>query len=326
MQNGKSFVIVNPIAGAGKAARLWPAIKQRLADLGLHFDAVETEAPGHATALAAEAADAGYKLIVSVGGDGTLHEILNGLLSRQPEGKLETRVAVIPVGTGADFVRTLGLPRTWEAACQTVFSGDEWLVDAGRIVYTSRTGNEQEHRYFINVAGLGFDGEVAMRANTSSKALGGAIPYFTNLVLTLINYENKDVVLHADDQILPGRMNSIIVANGKWFGGGMYIAPDARPDDALFDVITIGDVGKIELLQTMPRVYNGTHLTHPKLRFLRARTAQVTSQQQMWIQADGECLGRAPVTFSLRPQCVRLVVQAASQPAQRREQADDAPA
>jgi YegS/Rv2252/BmrU family lipid kinase len=287
---------------------LWPPIRERLAGLGLSFDVAITGAPGHATRLAAEAADRRIESIVSVGGDGTLHEIVNGLLARQPQGVCPVTVGVIPVGTGADFVRILGLPRTWQQACECMTSAQTRVVDAGKMVYTSRSGPAEEERYFINVAGLGFDGEVAIRANRSSKQLGGTIPYFTNLVLTLVSYANKDVDLHAGDQHLPGRMNSVIVANGGWFGGGMYIAPNARPDDGLFDVITIGDVGKLELLQTMPRVYKGTHLTHPKVQVFRTSQVHVESKQEMWIQADGEALGRAPVSFTMRAQAIRLRV------------------
>ena len=303
---GKTLVIVNPIAGAGNGAKLWPSIKSRLAEQGMAFDCVMTGAPSHAIALARDAAAAGYGMIVSMGGDGTLNEVVNGLLAVQGAGAPDITVGVIPVGTGGDFVRTLGLPRNWQQACEHLMGDETRIVDVGEMTYTGRSGEEQ--RYFVNVAGLGFDGEVSMRISYASKRLGGTIPYLTNLVLTLVGYANKDVTAHIDDETLPGRMNSVIVANGQWFGGGMWIAPDARPDDGLFDVIIIGDVGKIELLQTMPRVYKGTHLTHPKVKATRAREVRVESQQDMWMQADGEGLGRAPATFRIRPQALRLKI------------------
>jgi YegS/Rv2252/BmrU family lipid kinase len=304
------LAIVNPVAGSGSAARLWPQVKSRLAEIGVTFDEAITNAPGHAVTLAAEGIAAGYDRLISVGGDGTLHEVANGIIAARGADGLaqEITLGIVPLGTGADFVRSLGTPRSWQSAC-THLTGDKTrIIDVGEMTFTGRDGAPQR-RYFVNVAGLGFDGEVASRVNSSaSKRLGGTIPYVTNLVLTLINYSNKDVVLHMDDQDTPGRMNSIVMANGGWFGGGMYIAPNARPDDGFFDLIIIGDVGKLELLQTLPRVYNGTHLTHPKVKAARVRSMQVTSQQEMWIQADGELIGRAPVTFTIRPQALRLKV------------------
>ena len=306
MEQQKTLTIVNPIAGAGKTAGLWPQIKARMESMGLIFDSVLTESPRHATQLSADALRNDYTLLVSVGGDGTLNEIVNGLMQVHPQGSHDLTVAVIPVGTGADFARTLGIPRTWQTACAHLTGDKTRLLDVGEMTYAGKSG--EEHRYFVNVAGLGFDGEVIARTSFASKRLGGTIPYLSNLVLTLIDYANKDVDVNMDDQPLSGRMNSVVVANGAWFGGGMYIAPNARPDDGLFDVVMIGDVGKLELLQTMPRVYNGTHLTHPKVKVVRAREVRVESQQPMWLQADGEALGQAPVTFSVRSQALRLKV------------------
>ncbi len=304
----RALCIVNPTAGAGNAAKMWPLIQAHLTEQRVLFDSVLTNAQGHAITLAKEAVTAGRTTIISVGGDGTLNEVVNGIFSLPEQARTDVTVGVIPLGTGADFVRTLGLPRTWQEACSRLLDDKTRVIDIGKMTYAGREGAES--RYFVNVAGLGFDGEVVSRTNTSAtKRLGGTIPYFTNLVITLVTYTNKDVsVCLDDDKEIPGRMNSVIVANGQWFGGGMWIAPDARPDDGLFDIVIIGDVGKVELLQTMPRVYKGTHLTHPKLTSARAREVRVASQQDMWLQADGESLGRAPVTFTMLPLALRLKI------------------
>lgn len=302
---GDTLLIVNPTAGAHNAAKLWPQIQAHLKQRGVCYDAVFTEKPGHAIALAADGVARGYTTIVSVGGDGTLNEVVNGVMAAPDP--LHSTVAVVPVGTGGDFVRMLGLPRSWPDACDRLTSTATHLVDLGELTFIGETG--EQHRYFINVAGLGFDGEVAARTNTSPvKRLGGTLPFVTNLVLTLITYSNKDVTVSVDDEQRPGRMNSVVVANGQWFGGGMWISPNSSPDDGVFDVIVIGDVGKVELLQTMPRLYKGTHLTHPKLSAARAQSVQVVSQQEMWLQADGELLGRAPVTFRMHHEALRLRV------------------
>jgi YegS/Rv2252/BmrU family lipid kinase len=299
------LLIVNPAAGAGGAERAWPLIAAHLREKGFSFDSVLTESPGHAITLARKAVTDGYTTLVSVGGDGTLNEIVNGIFAVPEAQRRSVLVGVIPVGTGTDFVRTLGLPRTWQEGCAHLLAHETRLVDIGEMGYTGKQG--QETRYFVNVAGLGFDGEVVSHTNYSSKKMGGTMPYLTNLVITLVTYQNKDVTVRVDDETVPGRMNSVIVANGQWFGGGMWISPNSRPDDGLFDVIIIGDVGKLELLQTMPRLYKGTHLTHPKLSSFRARAVHVTSEQEMWLQADGESLGRAPVSFCIHSEALRLI-------------------
>lgn len=300
-----TLIIVNPTAGGNNAARMWPHIQERLGELGVRYDAALTERPGHAIALATEGVTRGYASIVSVGGDGTLNEVVNGIMNAPSPH--DVTVGVIAVGTGGDFVRMLGLPRAWPEACDRLIVQSTHLVDLGEAIYMTEAG--EAHRYFINVAGLGFDGEVAARTNNSPlKRIGGTLPFLTNLVLTLIAYSNKDVTVSVDDEQRPGRMNSVIVANGQWFGGGMWISPNSSADDGIFDVIIIGDVGKVELLQTMPRLYKGTHLTHPRLSAARAQTVRVVSQQVMWLQADGELLGRAPVTFRMHPRALRLRV------------------
>lgn len=303
---GKALVIVNPVAGGNNSGKLWPSVDARLRQIGIDFDVVMTEARGHAITLARDAALQSRPMIVSVGGDGTLNEIINGVLSTQTDGCPDLTVAIVPVGTGGDFVRTLGVPRIWSDACARLIDDKTRVVDAGEMIYNGTDG--EQHRFFVNVAGLGFDGEVTARTSTASKRLGGTIPYFASLLLTLVGYHNKDVTVDLDAEAIPARVNSVVVANGAWFGGGMYIAPNARPDDGLFDVVTIGDVDKVDLLQTMPRVYKGTHLTHPKLSVYRARRVRVVSKQEMWLQADGEALGRAPVTFRVRPACLRIKV------------------
>jgi len=240
----------------------------------------------------------GCRLIVAVGGDGTIHEVVNGLVI---EGTVAEGVVLgaISCGTGADFARTVGLIREPLAAVRRLLHGSDRRIDLGAI-HCWREGREVTE-YFPNAAGLGFDGEVADRVNRMSKAGGGTIPYLIGLVTTLITYENKPVVVTLDDRTLELRANAIIAANGRYFGGGMQIAPDAQPDDGLLDVIIIGDTTKLEFLLQVPRVYKGTHLQHPKVNAYRSRTVHVESEKRMILQADGEYVGEAPATFRLLP-------------------------
>ena len=291
-------LIVNPVAGNGQGARLWPRLREELHGEGAEFDHVFTEGPDHAVVLSRQAVADGCRLIAAVGGDGTIHEVVNGLVidGQVPEGVV---LGAISCGTGSDFARTVGLMQEPLAAARRLVHGSDRRIDLG-VIHCWREGQEIVE-YFPNAAGLGFDGEVALRVNRKSKAGGGTIPYLISLVATLITYENKPVVVTLDDRTLQQRANAIVAANGRYFGGGMHIAPDATPDDGLFDVVIIGDVTKLELLLQVPRVYRGTHLTHPKVDVYRSRTVRVESAQRLLLQADGEYVGEAPAAFRLLP-------------------------
>ena len=291
-------LIVNPVAGSGRGGKLWPQLRDELHGEGVEFDHVLTEGPDHAVELARQAVADGCRLIVAVGGDGTIHEVVNGLVIEDeiPQG---VALGAICCGTGSDFARTVGLVREPLAAARRVVHGSDRRIDLG-VVHCWREGQEIVE-YFPNAAGLGFDGEVADRVNRKSKAGGGTIPYLISLVTTLITYENKPVVVTLDDRRLEQRANAVVVANGRYFGGGMHIAPDATPDDGLFDVVIIGDTTKLELLLQVPRVYRGTHLTHPKVDAYRSSTVRVESEKRVILQADGEYVGEAPATFRLLP-------------------------
>jgi YegS/Rv2252/BmrU family lipid kinase len=243
---------------------------------------------------------------VAIGGDGTLNEVINGLVI---EGIADptVKLGIIAGGTGSDSVRTLGIPHDYRAACHRVLRGKPDCIDLGLITCVSE-GREVQ-RYFLNVAGLGFDGEVAERANRSSKALGGTIPFLSSLFVKLLTYRNKTVEITLDgQQYLQQKANSVIVCNGRYAGGGMHIGPNAALDDGLFDVIIIGDTGKLEIIANVPRIYRGTHLSHPKVDEYRARQIQVKAQEPMLLQADGELIGEAPATFQIIPQALHVLV------------------
>jgi diacylglycerol kinase (ATP) len=302
-------LIVNPVAANGAVGKKWPRLCDRLqaeaASLTARFDAVLTEEPGHATQLARQALDDGYRTIVAVGGDGTVNEVLNGLVD---EGAVDPEVVlgIIPWGTGADFARTAGIPRDHAAACRHLLRSETRSIDLGKI--TCLCEGQEVERYFINAAGLGFDGEVAELVNRNPKLLGGTIPYLACLFTRLVTYRNKNVEFSFDDQYVRGRTNSVIVCNGRYLGGGMFVAPEASLDDGLFDVVVLGNLNKLEVVANVPRVYKGTHLTHPKVSFCRAREVHVESQERMFLQAEGELIGEAPATFRVIPRALKVLV------------------
>ena len=304
MSRPEMFVIVNPVSGNGRTGQRWAGIGERLRIEGAQLEVEFTHEPGHATQLAREAVAAGYRTIVSVGGDGTLNEVVNGLITdgcADPDVKL----GLIPGGTGSDFGRGIGLPRDpLDAALRLLKATPRWF-DVGQI--TCRLGEGTNTRYFINVAGLGFDGEVCDRVNRSGKALGGTVPYLSSLLVTLFAYHNKRVHWMLDGQARDEVLNSVIVANASYFGGGMNISPNSKLDDGLFHVITLGDWGTLEFLATVPRVYNGTHLTHPKVKEYVGREVTVEANGRMFLQAEGDLFGEAPATFKILPRAIQVL-------------------
>jgi len=298
------FMIVNPVSGNGRTAQRWAGIEERLRIEGAQFDVEFTREPGHATNLARDAVAAGYRTIVAVGGDGTLNEVVNGLIVDDRAGP-EVKLGIIPAGTGSDFGRGIGLPRDpLEAALRLLKAEPRWF-DLGQA--TCKLGEGTNVRYFVNVAGLGFDGAVCDRVNRSGKALGGTIPYLTSVVLTLFAYRNKRVHWTLDGQPRDEVLNSVIVANAHYFGGGMKISPNSKTDDGVFHVITLGDWGKAEFLATVPRVYNGTHLTHPKVKEYVGREITVKADDRMFLQAEGDLFGEAPATFRILPRAIQVL-------------------
>jgi len=298
-------LIVNPAAANGAVGKNWPRIRDFLQAEGASFDAVLTEEPGHATRLARQALDDGFRTIVAVGGDGTVNEVINGLVV---EGTVDPEVAlgIIPWGTGADFTRTLGIPRDYVGACRHLLRSQPRPVDLGKV--TCLREGRQVERYFINAAGLGFDGEVSDLVNRFPKLLGGTMTYLACLFIGLVTYRNKNVEFTFDGQPVRGRVNSVIVCNGCYFGGGMFIAPGATFDDGLFYVVVLGNLNKLEVVMNVPRVYKGTHLTHPKVSHFSAREIHVEAQERMFLQAEGELIGEAPATFRVIPRALRVLV------------------
>jgi diacylglycerol kinase (ATP) len=293
--------LVNPASGNGATGRKWPSLAHRAAQLGLTGETLLSERPGHLIELAGEAVDKGATLVVAVGGDGTLNEVVNGIAERDVE------LATIPLGTGMDFGRTYGIPTRFEDAVHVALHGDVRTIDAGRVCYRTWAGEAAE-RFFANVSSVGMSGAVAQRANGMSKALGGKATFFYALTRVFLEWENTEVTVRLDDAERRGRMHDVIVANGVWHGGGMMLAPDAAPDDGRFDVVLIGDVSKLDFLTTAPKIYKGTHVHHPKVEVLRSAHVEVDAPVQLPIELEGEQVGTTPATFEVVPAALHVRV------------------
>jgi diacylglycerol kinase family enzyme len=189
-----------------------------------------------------------------------------------------------------------------------LLSGRTESLDLGHVTFTAFNGRPQA-RYFANAAGLGFDAEVTQRANNGPRVMGGTVTYLGSLLATLGAYRNKRVHLHIDGAPQwSDRANSVVIANGQFFGGGMKIAPEARLSDGKFSVVILGNLGKLDLIRNVPKVYDGSHASHPKVRMLSGKQIEVTSPDRLLLQADGEVLGTAPASFTIAPGALWLIV------------------
>ena len=199
----------------------------------------------------------------------------------------------------------MGIPRDYIKACKCVMGNRCSLIDVGLVEFEQN--GKTARRYFINSAGVGFDAEVAEAGKSVPRFMGNTVPFVLALLKTLPRYRNKDIRMNIDGREEARRVLSVVVSNGAYFGGGMRIAPEAELNDRHLDVVTIGDVGKAELLQVFPRVYKGTHITHPKVRMEKAEKITIECDQRILLQADGELLGEGPVTFQVVPAALNVV-------------------
>ena len=302
-QHLHTVFLVNPASANGSTGRRWPELARRAAAAGLEGATLFSERQGHLAELAREAALDGAELLVVVGGDGSVNEVANGLagLGRQPE------VAIVPRGTGWDFSRTFGIPRKVDDAVHVALEGDVRTIDVGRASYRAWDGSDATTS-FANVASAGMSGAIAQRANETTKALGGKASYLWATFAVFSGWEATEIEVVVDGERRTGRMFDVVVANGRFFGGGLQICPEAEPDDGLFDVLTIGDVTKRDLVLTMPKMYRGTHLPHPKAELLRGPSVTVTSETPLPIELDGEQPGTTPATFEVAAGALRLRV------------------
>ncbi len=230
-----------------------------------------------------------------------MNEVVNGVAGSGAE------IALLPNGTGQDFGRTYGIPSKFDEAVGVARDGASRVVDAGRVTYRTWAGDEAV-RWFANVGSVGMSAAVARRANSMSKALGGRITFFYALVRVFLGWQNTEITVRLDDGERSGRMHDVILANGQWHGGGMWLAPDARPDDGLFDVVMIGDVTKIDFLTTAPKIYKGKHVGHPKVEIVRSATVAVDAPEHLPIEVEGEQVGTTPATFEVVPGALRVRV------------------
>jgi len=303
----KTIFIVNPNASIGSTGKEWPCIRdlaeKRLGPIETYF----TAGPGDAARLTRHALGAGAELVVCVGGDGTLNEVVNGYMGKDGPIKPDALLGFIPRGTGCDFVKTATIPREPSLALDLIAWGRASPVDLGRIEFRDRYGRPAS-RYFHNVTSFGLGGEVDDRVNRTSKVFGGFISYIWATLISLLIYHRKRIRLKVDGKFDMCVMCwNIVVANGQYHGGGMWVAPDARLDDGLFQVTIVGDLSLAEVFRNLPKLYNGKLFQVDKVDTLRGRRIEACSDQRVLLDVDGEQPGQLPVVIDMVPGALRLI-------------------
>lgn len=303
----KITFVINPVAGNGRISRHWPELQRRLLerfpDMRIEF----TRAAHAATEITRQALHTGCDVVAAVGGDGTIHEVVNGFFEDGHLINPHACLGVIAMGTGSDLVRTFNPTRDLETLAHKFENREARLCDLGRLTCRTNEGIERM-RYFINIADAGFGALVAHRVNTSSKRLGHFLSYLGGLLRTLKDYENKRIKIRLDESTAwEQTVNSVIVANGRYFGGGMLVAPTAQPNDGLFDIVVIGDISRTEAVMNLRRLYTGKLAEHQKVTVFQGKRVALESEHLVFIEADGEIPGRLPATFEIVPGAIKVI-------------------
>ncbi len=310
MKNDKWYVVVNPKAGSNKGKEDWPEIKKLLEKEHFDFQYAITEYQRHAILLVQKAIEAGFRKFISVGGDGTLNEVVNGIFMKHPSVASEIVLGVITVGTGNDWGRTHNMPGSYTEMVEVIKRKNFFNHDVGKSKY--RYGNEDESRYFINIAGMGFDAMVAKRVNTlKEKGYRGLMVYMFSLLSGLIQFKPTRLTIYSEDKIIYS--NSTFLASigiCRFNGGGMKLLPDAIPDDGLFDLTVIRKVPRLKVLANIKNVFDGSFVKLKEVERFRAKSFTVTSDppHALNLETDGESLGNSPLDFKVLPKAIKLIV------------------
>ena len=304
---GNITVIVNPRSANGATARQWPRIRASVeARLGpVHIRM--TGAPGHAAELALNAASAGAELVICVGGDGTLNEVINGFMTGRDRGFAVPLLGLIPRGTGCDFRRSVAVPRDVPGALDTIEAGKTRSIDLGRMTFAGPDGRTRS-RYFLNVVSFGLGGEVDARVNRGRRVLGGLVSFLWATIVSVLRYRTKRVRLRVDDRYdREVTVWNVAVANGEYHGGGMQVAPGADPADGLFQITVVGELSLWGIVCNIHRLYNGTIYGVRTIERHVGGRIVASSDETVLIDMDGEQPGSLPVTIEMEPSAIPVL-------------------
>ena len=311
-ENNKWFVVVNPKAAIGKGGKDWPLIKELLIKEGFDFDFVLTEHHRHAIDLVRDGiTEKGYRKIISVGGDGTNNEVINGIFTQERFPATDITMGIIPVGTGNDWRRTFGFPEGYPAIVEVLKSGRLFKHDIGKVRYYN-DGDEQV-RYFLNAAGTGLDEMVCNKTNRLKEAgKGGTIRYLLSIANSLLTFKCVHMQIEVDDQLVfDDEILSLSIGNGRFNGGGMMMMPKAVPDDGLFDITVVKKVGFLKFVRNVKNIYDGTFVDKLKeISLFQGRKVRIVSipSHKLLLETEGETLTNSPFNFEMLPKAINMIV------------------
>ena len=311
-ENNKWLVVVNPMASIGKCGRDWPFIKDLLTTAGFDFDAVLTEHHGHAIELVRDLiTEKGYKKIISVGGDGTNNEVINGIFTQERFPTTEITMGVVSVGTGNDWCRTFGFPEDYQGLVEVLKRGHVFRHDVGKVAYYN--DGDVRVRYFLNAAGTGLDEMVCNKTNRlKAQGKGGTVRYLLSTVHSIFSFKCLRVQIEVDEQLVfDDKIMSLSIGNCKFNGGGMKMMPEAVPDDGLFDITAIKKVGLLKFAANMKNIYDGSFAYKLKeVSLYKGRSIKVVSipSHKLLLETEGETLTNSPFYFDMLPQAIQMIV------------------
>ena len=308
----KWLVLVNLHAGTGKGKRDWPEIKDLLEKAGFQMQIVFTEHPGHAIQLTQKGIEEdGFTNIIVVGGDGTFNEVANGIFRQNKLKTTDITLGMVTVGTGNDWGRMYDMPAEYNEQIKIIRKGKTFVQDVGVVKYQSH--QNRDNRYFVNVAGMGYDALVAHKTNQMKKSgKGGALVYLINLLQALFQYKVTHLEIDADGkQIFSGKVFSMSIGICKFNGAGMMQLPHAIPDDGLFDVTVIRKTSKLNVIRNIKNLYDGSFIKMKVVETFTGRKFTIRSipEHHLFLETDGESLGSSPLDFEIIPKAVKLIVK-----------------
>lgn len=300
-------IILNPASAAGMTGRRREEVV-RLFDAAfphgylLHI----TQGPLEASRIAADAIRNGAGLVVAIGGDGTVHEVVNGMLNTDVTGRTSCALGIISSGTGHGFADSLGVPRSWREQIARLASGKAWIVDLLRLSYQDSQG-KSNHRMVVNECQLGIGGVVVRNVRKRGKRLGGRLAFGIGTLQGILAHKNQCMSVSIDGDLpVEDSLTGIVVANGAFTGAGMNLTPQAHLDDGLLDVLLMHNLSRSRRFRSFPKIYRGTHLTQSWFSYHQARSVTITSAEPVLVEADGELLGTTPCTLEVVPAAIRL--------------------
>jgi diacylglycerol kinase (ATP) len=297
----KWMVILNPTSGNGKSKKKWPKINHFLKQYGFHYEVVFTEYSKHSISLVHQAIEKGITNIICIGGDGTLHNIVNGIMSQNKIPSNRVNVGMIPIGTGNDWVKTHHISRDIHNAIKTIVKDELSYQDIGKIELNNK---KAEHVYFNNIAGVGFDAHVVSKVNKYKKI--GSLSYLFGALIGLFSFKNFNASVYVNSKIISSKTLMVLIGLGKYSGGGMQLTKEPNAFDGLFDVSIAKNLSKIEIIRNLSHLFNGKITSHKKVESIKTTNVEITINEENFpfVQADGELVGKGNLIITIIPKAL----------------------